>query len=443
MKRKVIFRAIAIVALLAGTAGADEGIVHALSVEEAVTRALGDNPALKEAEARIRAAEAAVRSSRADLLPEASLNYSYHHLEEPPIMKLSGSELQTAHQDLYNWDVTVLQPLFTGFALSSKLNMAKLDIAARRLEKEQTALDLTRQVKSTCYQLLLAQQLEAVSNQEVEALTAHQRDAELFFGQGLIQPNGLLQARVALANSVQLQEKARADVQKARVHLNRLMNRPLEDAVLIRMDVSVPEPAPQPDSEALGILALKQRPLMQLLDISLQQLQDALRIANSAWYPTVSLFGRYEQSGDDPGATHNDYSNSYTTAIGVQAQWKFFQSGKTRAEAEGAKRRIDALQAGIAQYRNQVREEVVHAALDCRTSRNNIETARAALAQASENWRITDLQYKQQMATATDVLDARAFLTQADSNYYRSLYGYLDAVAGLDRAIGKRLAGDQ
>lgn len=40
--------------------------------------------------------------------------------------------------------------------------------------------------------------------------------------------------------------------------------------------------------------------------------------------------------------------------------------------------------------------------------------------------------------TSTDVLDARAYLSQADTNYYQSVYGYLDAVAGLDRAVGRR-----
>ena len=87
----------------------------------------------------------------------------------------------------------------------------------------------------------------------------------------------------------------------------------------------------------------------------------------------------------------------------------------------------------------QVLEEIQSAYLDCQVALKNIETAEKALAQAHENWRITDLQYQQQAATSTDVLDARAFLTQADSNYYRAVYGYLDAVAGLERAVGEKL----
>ena len=93
---------------------------------------------------------------------------------------------------------------------------AKLDILARQLEKDHTVLDLTGNVKSACYHVLLAKRLREVSKQEVEALAAHKRDAELFYREGLIRPNDVLQAQVVLSNSIQLQEKAHARLQKAK-----------------------------------------------------------------------------------------------------------------------------------------------------------------------------------------------------------------------------------
>jgi outer membrane protein len=438
MKKRIFVWFIGCVAVLSGPVIAQNSCAEILTVSEALTYAFAENPATREADARIQAAEAAARSVRADLLPEASLNYGYHSLKEKPIMKQGGMEIQTAHQTLYSWNVTVIQPLFTGFALSSRVDMAKLDIMARQLEKDQTVLDLARNVKSACYNVLLAKRLREVSEQEVETLAAHKRDAELFYREGLILPNDVLQAQVVLSNSIQLQEKARARLQKAKTLLNRLLNRQLdEDLDVMDMDTFL-EPAYGLDPDVLCAQALKTRPLMQLLDISMQQLQHSLRIAKSGWYPTVSLIGQYEQSGDDPGTTENDFTNDYNASISVQAQWKFFQSGKTRAETDGAWRQINALRAGINRYQNQIREEVRNAVLDCQTARNNIATATAALDQAKENWRITDLQYKQQVSTSTDVLDARAFLTQADSNYSGAFYGFLDALAGLDRAIGRK-----
>lgn len=416
-----------------------EAMAETLTVDQAVSLALSRHPAVTEADERIEAAKASVSSSRASWYPRAKIDYSFSDFRAPHIMKQGGAEIQTAHQTLYNWDVTVIQPLFTGFARSAGVNLAKLDLESRRMEKEQTVLDLTLSVKSACYNLILAQRLEEVSNQETDALAAHQRDAELFFKEGLIRPNDLLQARVALAHSVQQRERARAETSKAGVHLNSLLNRPLDSPVDVLDIAGTIQFWNEPDAAQLDEQALTQRPLMKLLDISLKQLDHSLILAKSPLYPTVSLVGQYEQSGDSFEANHNDYTNDHNASVTVQASWTFFQGGKVLSESRKVKGQIRALKAGIERHRNQIKEEVHSAFLDCRTASNNIETASKALDQARENWRTTDLQYKQQVATATDVLDARAFLTQADSNYYRAVYGYLNAVAALDRAAGGKI----
>ena len=407
-----------------------------LSVSRAVTLALENNPSIREARADIAAADESATSARADMLPTVSFHYSYSGLNEAPIMKQpGGSRLQIAHQQQYSWDITVIQPLFTGFALTSSLDMAGLEVTARELEKEQTVLDLIRNVKSACYQLMLVEKLLAVSNDEIRALRAHKRNAELFFNQGLVPANDVLKADVVLADTLQQREKLKADVQKVLIRLNRLLGRPLTSALVIEDSNTIADV--RYDANALGRQALEKRPLIRLLDLGMQKLGLSQKLAKSAWYPQISLIGQYEQDGDNPGASENDYTNSYNSSITLQAEWKFWQSGKTRAEVRRTRREIESLKARIDTYRQQVLEEVRGGLLDCTVAHRNIDTASKSLEQAQENWRITQLQYQNQVATSADVLDARTFLTRADSNYFRALYGYLTAITELDRAVGK------
>jgi outer membrane protein TolC len=84
-----------------------------------------------------------------------------------------------------------------------------------------------------------------------------------------------------------------------------------------------------------------------------------------------------------------------------------------------------------------IRLEVKNAFLNLEVSKKNIGTAEESLDQAKENYRITNLRYQQQMTTSTEVLDARTFLSQAETNYYGALYGYMISEAELDRAVGK------
>jgi outer membrane protein TolC len=406
-----------------------------LTVDDAVVEAIHNSLMIREAAQNMGAAEASVQSARADMLPKISAGYGYTALKEAPVMKTAAGEMQVAHQRQYNWAVTLVQPLFAGFALRSQYEISGLDRIARDLEKQQAILDLTRQVRSACYHLLLAQQLLKVSDSEVATLTAHKHDTELFYNQGLIPPNDQLKAEVALSNSLQENERVRAEVKKAKIHINRLLNRHLDTDLEI-FDATPAGPASF-SLDALSQSALQGRPIMQLLGTSLEQLGLAAKVARSAWYPRVSLVGSYGRVGDSPAAAENDYGNSDESYVGLQVQWDLWQSGKTRAEVSRTRWRIKALESRLASIEAQVLEEVRSALFDCQVAHKNIATAQKTLEQARENWRITDMQYGQQIATSTDILDARAFLTQADTNYFSAVYGYLDALAGLDRAIGK------
>lgn len=430
-----LFICACLLAMLPVTANGQETI-SCFSVKEAVQEALHRNPSIRETSANIAIADESVKSARADLLPKISAGYGYTALKEDSIMKMATGEVQIASRKQYNWNVTTIQPLFSGFALSSRYNIARLDAISRILEKEQTILDLTHSVRSACYYMLLAEKILEVRNDEVQALNAHKQDAEQFFNQNLIPPNDRLKADVALSNALQEQERAKANVRKAVICINRLLNRSLESELVI-------EDAPMPAQEyhdlaTLSKRALNDRSILRLVDISMEQLGLVKKISQSAWYPQISLIASYKKIGDNLRASGNEYSNSDASYVGMQVEWNFWQSGKIRAEVNRARCQMNALEAKIEKLKAQVLEEVNNALLDCQVAHTNIATAKKALSQARENWRITDLQYQQQVATSSDVLDARSFLTQANTNYYRAFYGYLDAVASLEWIIGKK-----
>ena len=112
--------------------------------------------------------------------------------------------------------------------------------------------------------------------------------------------------------------------------------------------------------------------------------------------------------------------------------------GQDRGDIEKQKLAKRALMEKIKGIEDQIRLEIKSAFLDLQVAENNIGTAREGLKQARENSRITDLQYRNQVTTSTEVLDSRTFLSQAETNYYRALYGYMVALANLERAVGRK-----
>ncbi len=407
------------------------------TIEEAVAEVFTNNPQVKQAENLVKSAKESLIIARTAFLPKASMNYAYTGLSDTPVMKQGGIDVPAAHDNQYHWDVSLVQPLFTGFALSSQLKLAKLDLNTRTVEKEQQYIELAKEIKSACYNLLLANKMFNVAMEEVEALTSHRDEARQFYTQGVIPKNDLLKSEVALSSAIQRKEIADAAAKNAMAFVNMLMNAELMRPVSI-VDIDETLFQKKYDYAALSKQAKKNRPELIALKQSLAKADIGKTLARSGYYPEVAMIGQYERNGDSPSMSDNDYSNESNTSLTLQAKWTFFEWGKTKADANKATHEKRALKEAMKTVENAVCLEVNSALLNLNVAGKNITTAKNSLEQAKENWRITKAQYAEQISTSADVLDARTFLTSADSNYYGALYGYLISFAELDRAVGRR-----
>lgn len=430
---KFLYRLFFLLAFLPGAAHAASA-EGAFTVTDVVSRALTASDAAMAAKAHLAAAAAGHKSAKADFLPRLDAAYGIQHFTEDPVAKAGGGQRQIAHETTHKWSVSMTQPVFTGFALSAKKEIAKLNSDIRRQESARTRQAVIRDAKKAAYAVLLTEKLRTVAKADVNALRAHAGDSQKFYKEGLIPLNDFLKSEVALADATQKEERAKADLRLAKTRLALLLNLPDPDGIRIQ-DPDQASPSLS-DYNVLVEMALATRPELAANRMGLGQLQQSETIAKSGFYPKVNFVAAYEETGEDPGVDHNDYSNRFNSKVGIQASWNLFSWGKTRSQTEEARQNRLAQNAKIRQVEDAIRLEVRKAYLDFSVAGSNIKTAEEALSQARENWRITQLQYHQQVATSTDVLDARVFLTQADTNYFRALYGHLSALAELEFAVG-------
>jgi outer membrane protein len=420
---------------IAGSSG-ETGPEETFTLSEALQTAFVNNPSLREADLTHSSTLAEVRRTQADFFVKASAHYSLTNLQDAPYQQISGNRMQVGDRDVHHWDVTLTQPLFTGFAITSRYQMARISAEIKALEKERTLLDVSQAVKTAWFTSLLADKTEKVATNTVTALTAHEKDAEGFFKHGVIPHNDLLKSKVALANAVQEKERAHAGTQIALARLYTLIGIDI-NSVRIQEDTESISPQPQ-DLPNLMTEAVNNSPVLASYRLGLENLDQAITLAKSPYYPEIALSGKYEQNGNDFGAETNNYSNEHNALVAVSAKWDFFEWGKTGADVEKQSLAQRALKEKMKGVEDQIRLETKSAFFDLHVAGNNIGTAREGLEQARENARITDLQYRNQVTTSTEVLDSLTFLSQAEGNYYRALYGYMVALANLERAVGRR-----
>ncbi|MBW2144628.1 MAG: TolC family protein [Deltaproteobacteria bacterium] len=175
-----------------------------LTLEAAVQEGIKNNTLISEAIENERAAVENEKSARASLFPSLTASYGYTRMKDAPYVILGPyPQVDIGKKNSISWDVTVTQPLFTGFSLTTRRKIAALGVDIQGIEKEQAVLDVAKQVKIAYFQILLVRRATEVAEEEVKQLEGHANDAEQFYAQGIVPYNDLLKSQVALARARQ------------------------------------------------------------------------------------------------------------------------------------------------------------------------------------------------------------------------------------------------
>ncbi|SPD75057.1 putative Type I secretion outer membrane protein [uncultured Desulfobacterium sp.] len=407
------------------------------SLEKSIEEALEKNWSLKAKSEKVNQALDVKNQARAEFLPKLSTSYGYTRLSEETIMRPSIPGLGTfalSSQDNYQWRGTVTQPLFTGLALVSSYQLAKLGIDQSRMELELEKLDLALRVKEAYFNILIADKAVEVAEKEVESLGSNVNLSSNFYNVGVIPVNDLLKAEVELASAQQALVKARNAARLARASFNTVLARPVSEAAEVE-DILVFKPE-QVNFEDRLAQALESRPEMKITDINILKTDQQARLSRSRNYPEISFQYDYIKEGDDPDVSGSLFHDEGRWQAMAVFSWTFWEWGKTYysvQENESQKKELAQLRLAL---EDNICLELQQAVLALETAEKNIPTTMKAVEQGEENMRVNEERYKAQVTTITEVLDAQTLLTQARVNYYKALYLHNLAKARLLRTVG-------
>jgi outer membrane protein len=428
---------------LAASAIAEEQKVYTL--ESSIAEAFAKNWRFKAKKERVVQATHAKKQARAEFFPKLSASYGYTRLDDvettPPTviampglgtLTLPGQELNAKNN--YRLSLSVTQPVFTGFALISSYELAKLGIDQSAMEVELEKLDLALKVKEAYFNILIADKGVEVARKEVESLESNVKVASNFYKVGMIPINDLLKAEVELANARQNLVRTINAAKLARAGFNTVLSRPVNAGAEVK-DVLYYKPE-KLDLEKYLEDARKGRPEIKLLDIAIRQADQQIRLARSKLYPEVSLKYEFIKEGDEPDVSGSPFHDDKRWEATAVVTWTFWEWGKTHyavKEKQALRRELVLTRKST---EDNVKLEVTDALLSLKTAAKNIPTTQKAVEQGEENLRVNEERYKAQVTTITEVLDAQTLLTRARVNYYRAFYAHKLAKAKLLRAIG-------
>ena len=277
------------------------------------------------------------------------------------------------------------------------------------------------------FSTLRAQKLEVVAKQEIVDLKAHLKIAQDQYEFGVVTYNDVLQAEVSLADAEQRLIVAKTDTINIRSALNKVLALPVSAPTVLKDEKLETRPW---GLEEATTAALGQRSDLKAAGTRISQQEKVVTQTKSQFYPRI-----FTQAGMN--YQQNEFQLHDTQWFGIFGmQWTLFSGLDTKAQVAQARLKVNQLREQRKDLDDQVRLDVQNAYLKVRQTADRIRVTEKAVKQAEENLRLNEERYKEQVGTATNVIDADTLLTRTRVNYWTAIYDHQMAKAELLWAMG-------
>lgn len=399
------------------------------TIENAITASLE----VKSSREGTRAADSVKKIQQTHFFPTLNATYQYTHSDSERIY--NGI---TTPQDEYAFVTKFTQPLFSGFSLINQYKIASFGLDIAEINEKLVRQKVIFDAKNAFFSLLKAQKLLKVSQEAVTLLEAHEKVASNFYQVGMTPLNELLKAQVELANARLDLIIAQNNLEIAESNFNLILRRSINAPVQVE-DVLSYSPFENDIDYCLSV-AEKKRPEIKITDLEVEIAEKELKLEQKDYFPSINLTGSYYKRGTEWDVNGGDgISDPDGWDITAEASWNFWEWGRSLHGTKEKQSRLAQMRYRKKEIIDNIHLEVKQAYLKTRESEKNIITVEKAVDQAKESFRISEERYKEQMATSTDVLDARTLLSRTTTNYYNALYDFKIAKASLYRAIGQEV----
>lgn len=436
-----------------------------LDLRQTTRMALENNHTLAAASYKVDEANSGVKIARTNFLPKINAQARYTRLDEEPYMDASGfgqlfEPLMAPFEDLvangyldpstlsglsgaggpgkiivgdddnYSINLSLEQPLFTGFALANNLKVAKYQRLNSELSLQRSKESIWLRTTLAYWGLIRAIEFVKVTEESITQLQSHIEDLRNLLQAGVIIENDLLRAKLALSNAQLQNVRAANGVRLANTALCNILaidqSTVIEPTEIAIIDDTALFPLNDLSSQAIG-----SRPDYIAFGNNIKILDRVKAIRKAEYLPKLALVANYDWKRPNREYEPEFYGSWNINLVATLSIFNWGQRHHEIQKVKAQKRQLIELHKQLADY---VRFEVRQAYQLVEESRREVKIAEQAVAQAEENFRVTSTNYEAGVLTNSDLLDAQTGLTQARIALAQAKTKHMGAVATLRTA---------
>jgi len=299
-------------------------------------------------------------------------------------------------------------PLFTGFAISSAIDKAKL-------EHEQASLKLTNLKRNLAmhvtqlFSTIIAEGkvIDALKSSEIAINQAYKK-AKGFYDNGLLAQSELY-AIEAKKYDIEAQILQHENQKKQLLNqLSLIVNTKIET-----LSIDTLQAFEIPNATDAKEIALNEREDLHAMVKAIDVAQSSVDLAKSKNYPTIAMVGVLKHQGNSTALDGDGYTNADKSYVGLSASWNLFNGFSDAHAIDAARASKMSAFFNLEEYKQQVSLEVENTQLEIKTLQARLQSAQLENKASESYTSLTQGRFDNQLISADELSRAIANLASA------------------------------
>ncbi len=414
------------------------------TLEQSLETGLKNSKELKIAESKVIEAEAKASEVFSNFLPQISLSSSYTRLSDVPPFEVQipfgNTKFKIQDPILNNYAVilSLKQPIFTGFKLSSLNSAAKLNYESVKADFEKTKNETAFGIRKAFWNFYKARKVLEVVNQNLVKVKTQLEKVRNFYKNGVATESDVLKMEVLLSEIKLKKLDTENKVNLARIAFNKAIGIDLSEETQIIVD------SIETDFENISFQkslneAVNNRFELKSVKYKLEAAGKNISASKSGWLPSLFLFGDFQYSRPNQRLLPLEDKFYDTWDVGVALSWKLWDWGETSAKVTQAEQKLIQAENTEKLLREAIEMEVYKNFLNLTYVKEKIPASKIALESAKENYRVAAAKYNEQIIPISDLVDAQSSLLDAQIKMQIALVDFELAKTEFYKSLGRKI----
>jgi len=414
-----------------------------LSLTSAIDMAVNHNYQLKAGKARIVSSKAKHEGLIATQVPNVNIGGTYTRISDnitPLSIQFPGSSepvvLNPQILNQYVFRAGISETVFAGFRAKYAIESAKLQLAAADFDLARDKSTVKLNAIRAWYTVYKLQKSRDLIRKNLEQNKEQLQNSESNARAGIVTDNDVLRVKLQGSNTELALIDVENNLKAATYNLQMMLGmQPTEEQVLDTSNIHINSVSPlfQADIDE----ALSTREDLKATESRIRGAGQEILFSKANLLPTVSLGANYQYSNPNPRIFPNAATWKGIWDVGATVSYNLSNLYKTPFDISASKAYQESLSSQNEAAKEQIQIQLKQQMLAYKREQEKVAVSKQAVAQASENYRVTQNKYNGGIVILTDLLDANVLLLQAQINYENAKADQDSAWYELQHSLGK------